>query len=889
MIQRWYILLLVLCLSAMSVQARRVTHRFDNVSMSDALRYLQNQTDEYQIVFIFNELEDFSVTANVKNQTVPEAIRQLIGFYPIAMTTKEGGREIYVECTHKTEYRLIGRLLNEKSQPLEYANVTLLHPSDSSYITGGVTNASGTFVIPVEQPTVIARISHVGYKTVYRRCKSSRIGTIKMERSITSLKGAQVTTPVINMQHDGANYTLTNLGGTVMGNAGNALDLLRWTPGVVIDDGDNIKVIGRDKTLVYINNRLVNNVAELSMLNSHDIKRIEVIRDPDAQYASTADAIIRIYTHSSLKNYLGASVTDVVDFKHKVSNATTLTIDGKYNKLSGNVSMSYNHYNSRSSNTQYTHIYNSDKNDTIHYEGSGDDYRVFAGINYALTPRSVLGLQYNGSYSKTGIDLEVTRQFLRTSSNSYYMIRTIDDNDMKLGSVSNSFSASYSWQPSDDAQLLVIADYATSRQTNDQKIIDRYFQQTQKIHYSNDYDITTATARYDFGTRGWQHKTGLEWGHAGNYGEATKGIDTQQINRDNDWAAAYYSVGKQWRRWHVSAGLRYEYDHTSSVQDVVIRYKKDYHDVLPQANVEFSVNSNFDLTANYRRTLVRPSYNQLRSTFYFNILPYSSLGYSALAGTDFIAFPSQSQAVSPSNSLSPGVTYVYADDVATGNPLLRPTVTDRVSVAARYRHINAQVSYRHVNNGIQTIHQLLQSGTLRQSPININPYHAWTLDLDYSLSTDRLSLYLLASGTLPHITIPMLGLETEKRPYGLLHGNVQYNVLRQLMLGCSVLYSTPWTAGYTRCNSLLGLNLSVRATFFKGRLMLGANYHDVLNRGMSTRSETNYLGVFNSVEVNNDSRSIQVIARWTFNTINNPFKRRSGNDAPLQRTQETVN
>ena len=311
--------------------------------------------------------------------------------------------------------------------------------------------------------------------------------------------------------------------------------------------------------------------------------------------------------------------------------------------------------------------------------------------------------------------------------------------------------------------------------------------------------------------------------------------------------------------------------------------------MLPHVNVGFRMNRDLDLTANYRRTLARPSYNQLRSTFYFNILPYSSLGYSALVGTDFMVFPTSSQAPSSSNSLSPGVTYVYADDIATGNPLLHPTVTDRVSLAAHYRHFNARASYRHVYNGIQTIHQLLQSGTLRQSPININPYHAWTLDLDYSLSTDRLSLYLLASGTLPHITIPMLGLETEKRPYGLLHGNVQYNVLRQLMLGCSVLYSTPWTAGYTRCNSLLGLNLSVRATFFKGRLMLGANYHDVLNRSMSTRSETNYLGVFNSVEVNNDSRSIQVMARWTFNTINNPFKRRSGNDAPLQRTQETVN
>ena len=31
------------------------------------------------------------------------------------------------------------------------------------------------------------------------------------------------------------------------------------------------------------------------------------------------------------------------------------------------------------------------------------------------------------------------------------------------------------------------------------------------------------------------------------------------------------------------------------------------------------------------------------------------------------------------------------------------------------------------------------------------------------------------------------------------------------------------------------------------------------------------------------------MVRWTFNTISNPFKRRNGNDTPLQRTQETIN
>lgn len=886
MMRRWFILLLMVCVAAMAADAQRVTHRFDNVSMSDALKYLQSKTEQYNIVFIYNDLEDFRVTATVKNQSIPDAIRQLISFYPIAMTVK-GDHEIYVECTHKTKYRLMGRLIDEKSKPLEYANVVLLNPADSSLISAGVSNASGIFVVPVEQSSVIARISHVGYRTVYKRCQATQIGTIRMERSLTALKETLVTSPGINIQQEGTNLILSNLSGTVMGNAGTAFDLLQWTPGIIVDLGENIMVIGRGNTLVYVNDRLITNVNELRMLNSRDIKRIEVIRDPDARYPSTADAVIKLYTHSSLKNYLGASLTDVVDFKHKVSNATTLTLDGKYDKLSGNVSLSYSRYYSRSSNWQFTRAYSGRKNDTTRYEGRGDDYRAFAGINYALTPKSILGIQYNGGYTNTGIDLQVSRGFSRGDWFSY----TTNANNLKLKSVSNSFSASYSWQRTDDSQLLVIADYATSRQTNRQHIQQVSSQMPDTIKYSNNYDITTATARYDFTTHGWKHNTGVEWGHANNKGDATKDNDTQRCDRDNDWAAAYYAVDKHWSHLRVNLGVRYEFDHTRTVQDVVIRYNRNYHDVLPSVSVGYRLNQNFDISAKYRRTLIRPTYNQLRSTYYYNVLPHSSLGYSSLTGTDLIMFGNsitQAEAYA-NNSLSPLITYIGTDDLATGNPELRPMVTDRIALAAQYRHFTAQLSYRRVSNAIQTVYQLFQSGTLCQSPVNIRHYHAWTLDMDYALSTKRLNLYLLASGTLPHILIPNLGDEIEKRPYGLLHGNIQYNIMEHLMMGCSVLYSTPWTSGYSRCNSILGLNLSLMATFFHGRLVLGANYNDVFNRGMSSSIETEYKGVFNSIDVDNDLRSVSLMVRWTFNTITNPFKRRSGNDATLQRTQETVN
>ena len=196
----------------MSVEAQQITHRFNRVSMSEALKYLQGQTDRYRIVFIFNELEDFSVTADVRGKSVPDAIRQLIGFYPISMTVNDK-HEIYVECTHKTERRLIGRLIDEKGQPLEYANIIVMNPQDSALITHGVSNASGIFVIPVEREKVIARISHVGYKTVYKACKTARIGTIKMEPEIIKLQETFVTAPRMQVARDGTNYTIYSIDG----------------------------------------------------------------------------------------------------------------------------------------------------------------------------------------------------------------------------------------------------------------------------------------------------------------------------------------------------------------------------------------------------------------------------------------------------------------------------------------------------------------------------------------------------------------------------------------------------------------------------------------------------------------------------------------------------
>ena len=100
----WVVLLM---LHIQPIHAQRINHNFRNTSMSEALTTLAKSTSDYRINFMYNELEDFTVTTQVVKRTAPEAIKQIIGFYPMKMTID--GKNIFVECTQKTPTKMIDR------------------------------------------------------------------------------------------------------------------------------------------------------------------------------------------------------------------------------------------------------------------------------------------------------------------------------------------------------------------------------------------------------------------------------------------------------------------------------------------------------------------------------------------------------------------------------------------------------------------------------------------------------------------------------------------------------------------------------------------------------------------------------------------------------------
>ena len=135
---RRFLFILACCLALTKVQAQKITREYNNVTLSEALRQLNEQTEDYNISFLYNDLEDFRITTSIRRKSVPDAIRQMIGFYPIRMTVED--REIVVECPQKAVSRYKGTVIDEQGQPIAYANIALLSPQDSTLITGFLVN-----------------------------------------------------------------------------------------------------------------------------------------------------------------------------------------------------------------------------------------------------------------------------------------------------------------------------------------------------------------------------------------------------------------------------------------------------------------------------------------------------------------------------------------------------------------------------------------------------------------------------------------------------------------------------------------------------------------------------------------------------------------------------
>jgi hypothetical protein len=183
------ILLLIVILPLTVMQGQTVSHDFEDVSLSEALLALDNDCDTITVNFVYDDLEDFRVTTQVRESTIQQAVSQVCGYYPMRITVLN--TDIFVECTQRDSVRFIGQVLDAKHVPVRFANVTLLSVNARDTLNQGVTNDDGYFVIPCSTSKAIVRITHVSYADFEKTCQNGDVGVVSLTVANHKLKPAE--------------------------------------------------------------------------------------------------------------------------------------------------------------------------------------------------------------------------------------------------------------------------------------------------------------------------------------------------------------------------------------------------------------------------------------------------------------------------------------------------------------------------------------------------------------------------------------------------------------------------------------------------------------------------------------------------------------------------
>ena len=612
------LLFIIFHLSFSNVAAQKITHVYNNVTLSEALRQLNEQTDDYTISFLYNELEDFRITTSVQRKSVPDAIRQMIGFYPIRMKVED--REIVVECTQKTDLHLTGTIIDEHGQPVAYANVAILNPADSTLITGGVSNESGYFAIPYEQAKVLVRISYVGYKTIYKICDQPELGTIRMQVDNYTLKGVTVKgyKPIMKMISGGMEIDVQN---TLLADAGSALDVLSQLPRVNVTSNGGVEVFGKGKPEIYINGKKMRNKGELEQLTSKDIKSVEVITMPGARYDATLGSVIRINTIRRRGD--GFSLYSIArgSYFHEFANAAGVSITYRKSGLEMNFYPYFvNNYIGEDNHFSSTLHMNDHDTKTMQHGLFTDRTQSFIPdfkLSYDFDANHSIGASYR--YQKT-----VKYNGQQTSDYTVYYddkeqgaVKSSDTRDWDV--VYHNANAYYtgkvgSWGLNADGSFVhTIVDRGQLIRENSQEYDSRI------IHTSSTQDSRLYAGKLiaacklphgelSFGTE-------LTYSHVNADNHNPEGYIAESDNeiKENNYAG-FASYNQQLGHWSLEAGVRYEYVHSDYYNYGVLDndISRRYSGLYPNISASWN-KGKWGLQFAYSKKTRRPSYGQLRS------------------------------------------------------------------------------------------------------------------------------------------------------------------------------------------------------------------------------------------------------------------------------------
>ena len=581
-----------------------------------------------------------------------------------------------------------GKVLNAEGVNLSFATVILYQP-DSTIAKTGFTNEKGQYILtPLQAGSYFLSIQFTDLGT-YRsdKIELAQGETVEMPDIIlrlaeTSVDEVEIVArkPLVEIQPD---KTVFNVAGNTNAIGENAFDLLRKAPGVIIDNNDNIVLMGNSGVRIFIDGKPSPlSVADLANMlkgmQSDQIEAIEIITNPSARYDAEGTAGIINIRLKKNKNYgtngsftLGAGhgATPRQNFP-KYNGSFNFNSRGKHANLFGNYSGGLG---TRYNFTDFFRIQSG-----LEFDQTSDRFNEFMnnnlklGLDLFLYKKHTIGFLVNGFVNTdSGRTVSITPVRFSGGSEDLFRLDALSFSDVRNNNLNTNIN--YVYTGSNGTTLNVDLDYGIFRNDNLTSQPNLYFSGSSSELDSTvtfrsvaptDIDIYTLKADYKRNAFKGSLEAGIKLSlvntdndfrffnvEAPNLVKET--IDTSRTNRfvyNENVNAAYAIYQRQIKKWNISVGLRAEQTNfnwdLTSLGDQNATNDSSYFNLFPSGGLTFSPNRTNMIRLNYSRRIDRPKYQDL-NPFIFQL--------------DRLTFQQ-------------------------GNPTLRPQYTDNVQLTYSYKY-----------------------------------------------------------------------------------------------------------------------------------------------------------------------------------------------------------
>ena len=761
---------------------------------------------------------------------------------------------VTVSAKGKADWK--GKVVDEKGEPVAYANVAVLSRADSTVVCGAVTEEDGTFNIVTTETDGIMMVAMLGYKTVYLTPVDGAVITLLDDTAMLESAVATAVMPKTKITADGLQ---TNVRGSVLENVGDANDVLARTPGIIRSQ-NGLEVIGKGAPLVYINGRRVTDESELQRLQSNEIQSVEVITNPGAQYDATVRAVVRIKTIKRQGDGFG-----------------------------------FNLYASDTQSLRRASFNDPDANLNLNYRTGGVD--IFAGINF----NSNHFLQLSDAEKET------------TGTPKFLDQATIDGSGVSRALGGN---AGINWQIADNHFLGGKVEWGRTLSTSDQTVIT---DKVSRDNVLMD-DITTLTedfigpvAPYNIGANIYYNgtvggKLNIDF-NADYYtsastirsvsNETSKMTQDAQVSTDSDNRNQLYATKLvlSYPIWagQLQVGTEATFSRRSdnyTLTGVVVpasSAKVKENNIAGFASYGFYVPQVGQVSAGVRYEHVRYIYQDALAPgndidrSYGNWFP--NVSYANAFGPVQLLLNYSAKTRRPDYSLlSSAIRYNSRYLWQSGNASLQPQVSHDVSLTALWKFVTLGVNYSHVDNAIVTWSlPYNDEGVMLVQPRNLNePYRMMSAFVNLTPTFGPLTLNYTFVVQPQWLTI---NAPDDNEPSGFRKTSFNgkplfvaqlFNTLRlkggwQFELGGEV-YSRGYTQNIYLTNVYFNLTAAVQKSLLKdGSLVLRLEGADLA--GMAHNDIATDFGNYNVWQTNIlNSQKVKFSIRYSFNTAQSKYK-----------------